>query len=117
MNQPLKGEIYWADLNPTIESEIAKTRPVLIVSNDINNQYAATVTVLPITSSTEKIYPFEILLSKDEGGLTNESKAKANQIRTIDKQRLKSKVGKVSGSKIKEIENAILIHLNIRRNE
>jgi mRNA interferase MazF len=113
MSHPQKGEIYWADLNPTIGSEIAKTRPVLIVSNDINNQYAATVTILPITSSTEKIYPFEILLPKGEGGLSNESKAKANQIRSIDKQRLKSRLGKISELKIREIEEAILIHLDI----
>ena len=54
MSRVLKGEIYLADLSPTIGSEIAKTRPVLIVSNDINNQYAATVTIVPITSTTEK---------------------------------------------------------------
>ena len=54
MSRILKGEIYLADLNPTVGSEISKIRPVLIVSNDINNQYAATVTILPITSTTEK---------------------------------------------------------------
>ena len=94
MSRILKGEIYLADLNPTVGSEIAKTRPVLIVSNDINNQYAATGTIVPITSTTEKIYPFEVFLPKDEGSLTNDSKAKANQIRTIDKLRLKSDLAK-----------------------
>ena len=54
MSRILKGEIYLADLNPTVGSEISKTRPVLIVSNDINNKYAATVTIVPITSTTEK---------------------------------------------------------------
>lgn len=116
MNHPQKGEIYRADLSSTIGSEIAKTRPVLIVSNDINNQYAATVTILPITSSTEKIYPFEVLLSKGEGGLINESKAKASQIRTIDKQRLKGKIGRIGESKMTEVEKAILIHLGIWNN-
>lgn len=113
MNNPLKGEIYWANLNPTIGSEISKTRPVLVVSNNINNQYASTVSILPITSSTEKIYPFEVLLVKNEGGLANDSKVKANQIRTIDKQRLQSKIGTVAISKMAEIEKAILIHLDI----
>ncbi len=75
MSRILKGEIYLADLNPTVGSEISKTRPVLIISNDINNQYSATVTIVPITSTTEKIYPFEVFLSKGEGNLTNDSKA------------------------------------------
>jgi mRNA interferase MazF len=106
MSRILKGEIYLADLNPTVGSEIAKTRPVLIVSNDINNQYAATVTIVPITSTTEKIYPFE-------GNLTSDSKAKANQIRTIDKLRLRKLFGKINEETLKEIEKAILIHLEI----
>ena len=113
MSRIFKGEIYLADLNPTIGSEIAKTRPVLIVSNDINNQYAATVTIVPITSTTEKIYPFEVFLPKGEGSLTNDSKAKANQIRTIDKLRLKKRLGKINEETLKEIEKAILIHLEI----
>lgn len=69
MSRILKGEIYRANLSPTVGSEISKTRPVLVVSNDINNQYAATVSVLPITSTTEKIYPFEVFLPRDEGDL------------------------------------------------
>ena len=113
MSRVLKGEIHLADLNPTFGSEIAKTRPVLIVSNDINNQYADTVTIVPITSSTEKIYPFEVFMSKGEGNLTNDSKAKANQIRTIDKLRLKKRLGKISREILKKTEQAILIHLEI----
>jgi mRNA interferase MazF len=62
-----KGDIFWADLNPTIGSEISKTRPVLIVSNAINNQYAATISILPITSTTGKVYPFEVFLARGEG--------------------------------------------------
>ena len=113
MSRILKGEIYLADLNPTVGSEISKTRPVLIVSNDINNQYSATVTIVPITSTTEKIYPFEVFLPKGEGNLTNNSKAKANQIRTIDKLRLKRQLGKINEEILKKIEQAILIHLEI----
>ena len=114
MTQILKGEVYWADLSPTVGSEISKTRPVLIVSNNINNQYASTVSILPITSTTSKIYPFEVFLSKGEGNLTNNSKAKANQIRTIDKLRIGARIGKISNPKLTEIERAILIHLGIR---
>lgn len=108
-----KGDIYWANLDPTNGSEIAKKRPVLIVSNDVNNRFGSTVTIVPITSGTEKVYPFEVLLRTGEGGLRNESKAKANQIRTIDKLRFGNQIGKLSDDKISEIERAILIHLGI----
>ncbi len=110
---PERGEIYLVCLDPTIGSEISKTRPALIISNDINNQAAQTVTVIPITSSTEKIYPFETLLPSHESGLPKNSKAKCNQIRTIDKKRLVKPLGKTSLEKLKEIESSLLIHLGI----
>lgn len=113
MSQILKGEIYFAELSPTGGSEISKKRPVLIVSNDINNKFADTVSIIPITSTTTKIYPFEVFLTQGEGNLTNDSKAECNQIRTIDKQRIERRLGKISKNKLKEIEKAILIHLDI----
>jgi mRNA interferase MazF len=67
MSRILKGEIYWANLSPAVGSEISKNRPVLIVYNDINNQFAATVSILPITWTTAKIYPFEVFLPAGEG--------------------------------------------------
>lgn len=108
-----RGDIFWANLDPVVGSEIAKTRPVLIVSNDVNNQYGATVTVLPVTSNTSKIYPFEVRLQAQEGGLRNDSKVKANQIRTIDKNRLGNKIGQLDSHKMKAVELAVLIHLDI----
>jgi mRNA interferase MazF len=113
MSQILKGEIFLAELSLTVGSEISKKRPVLIVSNDINNQFADTVSIVPITSTTIKIYPFEIFLPQGEGNLKNDSKAKCNQIRTIDKLRIEKRFGKISNEKLKEIERAILIHLDI----
>ncbi len=113
MSQIKKGEIYLAELSPTIGSEISKKRPVLIVSNDINNKHADTVSIVPITSTTSKIYPFEVFLPKGEGNLINDSKAKCNQIRTIDKLRIQKKFGNISNEKLKEAEKAILIHLDI----
>ncbi len=113
MIPPNKGDVYWANLNPTVGSEIAKVRPIVVVSGNLNNLYADTVSIVPITSTVDKIYPFEVLLPKGEGGLTNDSKAKANQIRTIDKQRLTVLIGTVSAQKLTEIEQAILIHLDI----
>ncbi len=106
-----KGDIVWADLNPTIGGEMNKIRPVIIVSNNINNQFSETVTILPITSTVNKIYPFEVLLKAEEGNLKNDSEIKANQIRTIDKKKLKQYIGTVKASKLSEIDDAIKIHL------
>jgi mRNA interferase MazF len=108
-----RGDIYFANLDPSIGAEISKKRPVLIVSNDLNNQYADTVTILPISSSTGRIYPFEVSLHADEGSIKENSKIKANQIRTIDKQRLFQKIGTISTEKMQSVEKAILIHLDI----
>ena len=110
---PIRGEIYWANLDPVVGSEIAKTRPVLVVSNDINNQYGATVTVLPITSNTEKVYPYEVRIKPAESGLRNDSKIKANQIRTVDKERLGRKLGALTNEKMREVDRAMKIHLNL----
>ena len=110
---PERGEIYLVCLDPTIGSEINKTRPALIISNDINNKVAQTVTVIPITSKIEKVYPFETLLSSQESGLPKNSKVKCNQIRTIDKKRLIKSLGKVSIDKLKEIEDSLLLHLDM----
>ena len=72
---------------------------------------AQTITVIPITSTTEKVYPFETLLPSQKSELSKNSKAKCNQIRTIDKNRLVKSIGKVSIGKLKEIKGSLLIHL------
>jgi mRNA interferase MazF len=87
---------------------------VAVVSNDLSNQFAATVTVLPITSmNLDKIYPFEVFLPKGSGGLPKDSKAKADQIRTLDKARLAKLVGKVDLKQITAIDKAIKLHLGL----
>jgi len=108
-----KGGVYLVRLDPVLGAEIGKTRPAVIVSNDINNAHADTVTVIPITSNIDKIYPFEVVIPSGEGGLSKESKAKANQIRTIDKKRLYKYLGSISHKKMKELEAAVLLHLEI----
>jgi mRNA interferase MazF len=113
MDSPKRGEIWLVSLEPVIGHEIGKTRPALVISNDRNNQFADTITVLPITSKTEKKYPFEVFISKEESKLPKDSKIKANQIRTIDKERLFKFVSRVTEEKLKEVEQAILIHLGI----
>jgi mRNA interferase MazF len=109
-----RGEIYLAALDPVVGKEISKTRPVVIVSNHKNNQFSGTVTILPVTSQNlEKIYPFEVLLVKGSGNLPKDSKVKADQIRTIDKMRVLSQIGRLRASEVAEIEKAIKIHLEL----
>ena len=107
-----RGDIYFANLDPTIGSETKKIRPVLIVSNDANNKVATTVTVIPITSNVKKIYPFEVLLEKKQTGLTKESKAQCHQIRTISKLRIRGKkLGVVHAVCMNKIKSAVELHL------
>jgi len=89
------------------------TRPALVISNDRNNLFAGTVTVLPITSKTEKIYPFEVFLAGEETHLPKDSKVKCNQIRTIDKKRLINFVSTLLPDKLEKVEKALLIHLDV----
>ena len=78
-----RGEIYFANISPAVGSEMEKRRPVLIVSNDANNNASTTVTILPITSNMTRVYPFEVLLNSEDSGLSKTSKVQAQQIRTI----------------------------------
>ena len=106
--------IYIACLDPVIGKEISKTRPEVVIPNDINNKYAGTVTILPITSKNlNKIYPFEVFLPRGEGNLPKDSKVKADQIRTLDKSRIISELGIIESQYIKKIEKAMAIHLDL----
>jgi mRNA interferase MazF len=109
-----RGYIYLAALDPVVGNEIAKTRPVAVISNDINNEFSGTITVLPITSKNlRKIYPFEVYFGKGTGNLPKNSKVKADQIRTLDKSRLVKLIGELGVKEIKAIEKALKIHLEL----
>lgn len=110
-----RGEIYFADLDPTVGDEIKKIRPVLIISNNANNNVANTITIIPITSNINKVYPFEVLLHVNESGLVKTSKAQCHQIRTISKKRISNKKvqGEVSNTILLKINSALKLHLNL----
>jgi len=109
-----RGEVHIAALDPVVGKEISKTRPVVVVSNDMNNRYSGTVTVLPVTSGNlDKIYPFEVFLPKGSGNLPKDSKVKADQIRTLDKARLVKLIGRFGDPEIAEIEKAMRVHLGV----
>lgn len=110
-----RGEIYFADLDTTVGSEIKKVRPVLIVSNNANNRAATLVSIAPITSNINKIYLFDVLLEIKDSGLPKRSKAQCNQIRTISKLRLKNQKpqGIVNKKTMWKIDEALKLHLDL----
>lgn len=109
-----RGDIYFADLNPTVGTEIQKIRPVVIVSNNANNKMASTLTVVPITSNTNKVYRFEVLLPEKMTGLAKQSKAQCQQIRTLSKLRFnKDKAGQINSKLLSQIDAALKLHLDL----
>ena len=114
MTFPCRGEIYWVNLDPIVGTEMAKTRPALIISNDVGNRYSARVIVAPVTSSgVKKAYPFEVLVPAGEGGLPQRSKIVLDQIRTVDKRRLGQRIGALSAARMLEVDTAIRLSLAV----
>ena len=108
-----RGNIYLANLNPTLGNEINKTRPVVVISNDLNNEYNNIITIIPITSNTKKVFKFEVFLAAGTGNLPKDSKVKVDQIRAIDKLRLGKEIGSLPSALIRQLEEAVRIHLEL----
>lgn len=109
-----RGDIYYADLSPVVGSEQGGIRPVLIVQNDIGNRYSPTVIVAAITSQINKAkLPTHIEISAEEYGLTKDSVILLEQIRTIDKKRLKEKIGNLSEELMKKVDDSIQISFGL----
>ena len=108
-----RGEIYYADLSPVVGSEQGGVRPILIVQNDIGNKYSPTVIVAAITSQINKAkLPTHIELKSGDFGLQKDSVILLEQLRTLDKKRLKEKVGEIEDlSVIKKVKDALLVSL------
>ena len=108
-----RGDVFLARLDPTVGAEIRKTRPVVIVSCDASNGVARTVTAVPLSSqNVDQIRFFEVLIP-DAVGLAKKSKARADQIRTLDRSRLTRKVGTLDPETILRLGRAIKIHLDL----
>ncbi len=111
---PKRGEIYLVNFDPTIGAEIKKTRPALILQNDIGNQYSPLTIVAAITSAIDnKQYPTEVLIKSSESGIKIDSLILLNQIRTIDKRRLIKKIGKVEEEILRKVNQALQISLGL----
>ena len=113
-NNIRRGEIYYADLSPVVGSEQGGMRPVLIVQNDVGNKHSPTVIAAAITSQTNKTrLPTHIELSANSYGLSKDSVILLEQIRTIDKRRLKEKMGRIDEGLMIRIDTALAVSFGI----
>lgn len=111
---PRHGQIFDVRFDPVVGYEIGKRRPALVVSNDVNNEYAQTVTVVPLTGQPSKRnYPFEVLIPRGIAGLTADSRAKCDHVRTVDKSRLVDYRGTVTEQYMLEMKKALKNHLDL----
>ena len=109
-----RGEIYYADLSPVVGSEQGGVRPVLIVQNDVGNKYSPTVIAAAITSQINKAkMPTHIEVDASEYGLAKDSVILLEQIRTIDKRRLKEKIGLVDSELMEKVNEALVISFGL----
>ena len=109
-----RGDIYYADLSPVVGSEQGGVRPVLIVQNDVGNKYSPTVIAAAITSQQEKSrMPTHINVNGDTCGLSKDSVVLLEQVRTIDKQRLKERMGNLSISDMNKINKALTVSFGL----
>ena len=111
MSAMKRGEIWWVEFDPAVGSEIRKTRPAVIISNDAANRNLARLVVVPLTSNIAQIYPGEAVVSIDG----RQSKVMADQIMAADKKRLKSRLGVLSATDMRAVEGAVIQHLGMRR--
>jgi mRNA interferase MazF len=113
-----RGEIVTVTLDPARGSEASKTRPAVVVSNDAANATATrlrrgVIAVVPVTSNTARIYPFQVLLPARQTGLPRDSKAQAEQVRSVAVERIGQRLGQLPASLITELDQALQVHLSL----
>jgi mRNA interferase MazF len=111
-----RGDIVSVSLDPARRSEAGKTRPAVVVSNDAANATAArlgrgVISVVPITSNVAHTYPFQVLLRADQTGLRQDSKAQAEQIRSVAVERIGRQIGRLSSTVMADLDEALRVHL------
>ena len=109
-----RGEIYLVCFDPTVGNEIKKTRPALVIQNDVGNRHSPITIVAAISSKfDDTLYPTEVLLTPPDGGLKEPSVVLLNQIRSVDKQRLITRLGRISSGRMALVNRALLISLGL----
>ncbi|WP_228555434.1 type II toxin-antitoxin system PemK/MazF family toxin [Catenulispora pinisilvae] len=115
----VRGDMFWVDLDPTRGSEATKTRPAVIVSNNgvnttVFKKGRGVVTVVPVTSNVSYIYPFQtLILAAEHPGLRTDSKAQAEQVRTVDVSRVGNRITTLTTSTMQDLEAALCLHLGL----
>jgi mRNA interferase MazF len=104
---PRRGEVYWVALDPALGTEIRKTRPAVIISNDSCNRFGSRVVVLPVTSNVSSLYPGEARIELSGAP----ARVLGDQLRSIDKSRLKARIGTLSQNELDDVEKAVRITL------
>jgi mRNA interferase MazF len=111
-----RGDIVAVSLDPARGSEASKTRPAIVVSNDAANATASrlargVITIVPITSNVARVYSFQVLLRADQTGLRQDSKAQAEQIRSVAVERIGRRLGRLPAAVMTELDEALRVHL------
>jgi mRNA interferase MazF len=111
---PRRGDIYLVHFDPTVGHEIQKTRPAVIIQNDVSNQYSPITIVAAISSQfSDPPFPREVVIGPQESGLLRPSAVIVNQLRSVDRQRLAKKLGQISGQGMRRVDEAIKISLGL----
>ena len=106
-----RGDVFLVNLDPVIGSEVGKTRPAVVLQNELANRTSPTVTVIPISTKVERVFPFQVLIPEGEGGLTRESNVLCEQIRTLSTKRLLQHLGSLPPERLEQIRTALERHL------
>jgi mRNA interferase MazF len=108
-----RGDVLLVEFDPPVGSEIKKTRPVILVANDVANTYSRVVVVVPLASQKiDTVFPHEVLI-KNTKGLSKVSKANVSQLRAVDRLRIKSKLGEISTKELSLLDAALKLHLGL----
>ena len=111
---PRRGDIFLVEFDPTVGHEIQKTRPALILQNDVSNRYSAITIVAAISSQfSDPPFPREVVIESAESGLAKRSAVILNQIRSVDRRRLLKKLGRLSAKSMERVDQAIKISLGL----
>jgi mRNA interferase MazF len=105
----MRGEVWWVSFEPSLGGEIRKRRPAVIISNDAANRFLNRVQVVPMSSRTDRVYPSEAIVRVNR----RRSKAMADQLTTVSKQRLANRMGRLSSQDMNKVENAVMVQLGL----